>query len=93
MYDVETPALVGNLKNQADAVGSVCFHPYAALLAVCTGQRHFELCADAGSGSDDTLDDAATDVSVKLTGGTVEQSRNAVAIYRIGKSKSATSAP
>jgi len=52
VYDIESQALVGSLEDQPDAVGSVCFHPHAALMAVCTGQRHFGLDADAGSGSD-----------------------------------------
>lgn len=55
VYDIESEALVGSLNNQADAVGSVCFHPSAALLAVCTGQRHFDLDTDDGSDSDGCL--------------------------------------
>lgn len=52
VYDIQSQRLVRSLDDQPDAVGSVCFHPYAALLSVCTGQRHFDLDTDAGSESD-----------------------------------------
>lgn len=52
VYDIECQTQVGALENQPDAVGSVCFHPYAALLGVCTGQRHFHLQNADGNGSD-----------------------------------------
>lgn len=56
VYDIETQALAGSLENQTDAVGAVCFHPYAALLGVCTGQRHFDLDTSDVSDSDDSMD-------------------------------------
>lgn len=49
VYDTESQSLVGSLEYQTDAVGSVCFHPHAPLLGVCTGQRHFELDTDSDS--------------------------------------------
>lgn len=58
VYDIESQALVGSLEDQPDAVGSVCFHPHAALVGVCTGQRHFDLDTDAGSDSDVSVEDA-----------------------------------
>ncbi|CAM9116798.1 unnamed protein product [Ectocarpus sp. 13 AM-2016] len=51
VYDTESQSLVGLLENQTDAVGSICFHPHAPVLAVCTGQRHFELDTDSDSDS------------------------------------------
>ncbi|CAM9449005.1 unnamed protein product, partial [Hapterophycus canaliculatus] len=56
VYDIQSQKLVGSLQNQPDAVGSVCFHPHAPLLSVCTGQRHFDLDTDTGSDSDGTND-------------------------------------
>lgn len=52
VYDIECQTQVGALENQPDAVGSVCFHPYAALMGVCTGQRHFHLHNTDGDGPD-----------------------------------------
>ena len=52
VYDIESQALVGSLEDQPDAVGGVSFHPHAALVGVCTGQRHFDLDTSAGSDSD-----------------------------------------
>lgn len=57
VYDIESQALVGSLDDQPDAVGSVCFHPHAALVAVCTGQRHFDLDTDAVSDDDVNVED------------------------------------
>lgn len=54
VYDIECQTQIGSLENQPDAVGGVCFHPYAALLGVCTGQRHFDLQTTEGNESDAT---------------------------------------
>lgn len=62
VYDIESQALVGSLEDQPDAVGGVCFHPHAALVGVCTGQRHFGLDTNAGSDSSDAgCEDARSD--------------------------------
>lgn len=58
VYDIESQTLVGTLEDQPDAVGNVCFHPHAALLGVCTGQRHFDLDTDSGSDTDVSVEDA-----------------------------------
>lgn len=82
VYDIESQALIGNVKNQPDAVGSVCFHPYAALLGIGTGQRHFDLdTTNADSDSDEMLDVDASEMNRCPD----EQVQNVVAIYRIGK--------
>lgn len=84
VFDIQSQELVGSLENQADAVGSVCFHPYAALLGVCTGQRHFDLDRDADSDSDDTLDDAMSNADGVR--GRSSRLQNGVTLYRAGRS-------
>lgn len=85
VYDIESKALVGSLNDQADAVGSVCFHPSAALLAVCTGQRHFDLDTDDGSDSDGCLDGAKQDNSACGVPCPPTRLQNSVTAYGIGK--------
>ncbi|CAM9672719.1 unnamed protein product [Scytosiphon promiscuus] len=80
VYDIQTRMLVGSLENQPDAVGSVCFHPHAALLSVCTGQRHFDLDTDASSDSDGSS--SAAKPAAKTGDGAWQ---NGVAIHGIGK--------
>lgn len=87
VYDIQSQELVGCMDNQADAVGSVCFHPYAALMGVCTGQRHFALDKDDDSDSDDILNSVKPDTDGGR-GGSSQLSRlqNGVSLYRIGRS-------
>lgn len=87
VYDIDSGALVGSLDDLADAVGSVCFHPSAALLAVCTGQRHFNLDTDDESDSDDCLGDAdgaKQDDSARRALRPPTRLQNSVTAYGIG---------
>ena len=52
MYDTGTFERVVGQAGLPDCVNSVAFHPYCALLATCTGQRHF----DNASSSSDSVD-------------------------------------
>ncbi|CAM9289057.1 unnamed protein product, partial [Sphacelaria rigidula] len=52
LYDIEKQVLAGRISHQADAVSSVSFHPHAPLLAIGTGQRHFDFDLDGSAGSD-----------------------------------------
>lgn len=79
VYDTQSQELVASLENQPDAVGSVCFHPHAALLSVCTGQRHFDLDTDVGSDSDGN-NDGVGPVTETERGGR----QNGVTIHGIG---------
>lgn len=84
VYDIQSLALIKTIDNQADAVSSVCFHPYAALLAVGTGQRHFNLdTINAESDSDEMLQDSASEGSNCCS----KEVQNGVAIYRIRKTR------
>lgn len=85
VYDIESEALIGSLNNQADAVGSVCFHPSDALLAVCTGQRHFDLDTDDGSDSDGGLHVAKQGDSACGAVCPPARLQNSVTAYGIGK--------
>lgn len=84
VYDIERQALVGSLEDQPDAVGSVCFHPHAALMAVCTGQRHFDLDTDAGSDSEASVQDAVPGGEGARGGDPPMKSQNVVTILGIG---------
>lgn len=84
VYDIESRELVCSLDDQADAVGGVCFHPSAALLAVCTGQRHFNLDTDDGSDSDSCLDGATQHDSARGALRPPTRSQNSVTAYGIG---------
>lgn len=83
VYDIYSHTLAGVVKNLADAVGGVCFHPYAALLGICTGQRHFDL--DIGGASDDDMLVQNSSGHNTFEGDT--RHRNGVALYRIGRFK------
>lgn len=85
VYGIDSRALVGSLDDQTDAVGSVCFHPSAALLAVCTGQRHFDLDTDDGSESDSSVDVATQGVSASGALRPPTRLHNSVTAYGIGK--------
>lgn len=86
VYDIESQALVGSLEDQPDAVGSVCFHPHAALVGVCTGQRHFDLDTNAGSDSDASAQDARPESDGGARGISPPTKReNTVAIHGIGR--------
>ncbi len=84
VYDIESQALVGSLEDQPDAVGSVCFHPHAALMAVCTGQRHFDLDTDAGSDSEASVQDAVPGGETARRSNPPIKSQNIVTILGIG---------
>lgn len=85
VYDIESQALVGSLEDQPDAVGSVCFHPQAALVGVCTGQRHFDLATNAGSDSDSSAEDAKPDSDGRVRGINPPAKReNTVTLHGIG---------
>ena len=43
VYDLASGECVANLAGQADAVNDAAFHPYAGMIALGTGQRHFPL--------------------------------------------------
>jgi hypothetical protein len=43
VYDVHTGECVLRVEGQPDAVNDAAFHPYASLLALGTGQRHFRV--------------------------------------------------
>lgn len=85
VYDIESRQLVGALENQADAVGSACFHPYAALLGICTGQRHFH--ADPGTESDSDSGVASPTEDCGAASGTHFSAlgQNKATIYGIGR--------
>lgn len=86
VYDTEKQALVGSLEDQPDAVGSVCFHPYAALVGVCTGQRHFDLDTNAGSDSDASSVDTGPDSDRGVRGNSPPTKwENTVSIHGIGR--------
>lgn len=80
VYDIESRALVGSLENQPDAVGSVCFHPHAAIVGVCTGQRHFDFDTDTGS------DDDVSEEDISPVRGLISPTtwQNGVTIHGIG---------
>lgn len=84
VYDIESQALVGSLEDQPDAVGSVCFHPQAALMAVCTGQRHFDVDTNAGSDSDESVEDALLGGADARENTPPTKSQNTVTIHGIG---------
>lgn len=87
VYDIESQALVGSLEDQPDAVGGVSFHPHAALVGVCTGQRHFDLDTNAGSDSDACPEDARHHSSDMGAPGNSPSAKreNTVAIHGIGR--------
>ncbi|CAM9432793.1 unnamed protein product, partial [Ascophyllum nodosum] len=78
VYDIAKKEQICSLENQPDAVGSVCFHPFAALLGVCTGQRHFHL--DTVAGSDSSDDDQSEDTAPESS-----PWRNGVTLYNFGQ--------
>lgn len=84
VYKVATQELVTSLEDQADAVNAVSFHPYAPLLGLCTGQRHFD--TDEPSLEDGLMRDVCEDdASFTLVTSETSIARNSVAIYGIGK--------
>eukprot|EP00903_Cladosiphon_okamuranus_P011843 g11127.t1 len=86
VYDIESQALAGSLEDQPDAVGGVCFHPHAALVGVCTGQRHFDLDTNAGSDSDASAEDGRPDSDGGAQAISPPTKRdNTVAIHGIGR--------
>lgn len=86
VYDIESQALVGSLEDQPDAVGNVCFHPHAALVGVCTGQRHFDLDTNAGSDSDSSAEDARPDSGSGVRGTSPPTKwENTVTVHGIGR--------
>lgn len=89
LYDLEKQDLAERISNQADAVSSVSFHPHAPLLAIGTGQRHFDPDVGAGSDSDDMLDDRASDSIGTRADDTTDQVRNGIAIYKVGETNDA----
>lgn len=91
LYDIEKQVLAGRISHQADAVSSVSFHPHAPLLAIGTGQRHFDFDLDgsAGSDSDGILDDCVSDSTGARAHDTIDHDRNGIAIYKIGETNNA----
>lgn len=86
VYDIESQALVGSLEDQPDAVGGVCFHPHAALVGVCTGQRHFDLDMNSGSDSDSGAEGARPENDSGARGISPRAKReNTATIHRIGR--------
>lgn len=89
VYGIESHELLGSLKNQADAVGSVCFHPSTPLLGVCTGQREFGLGSypETESDSSDRDRDATPGCNNHNARreGLLAQGRNGVTLYGIGQ--------
>ncbi|CAM9724717.1 unnamed protein product, partial [Chrysoparadoxa australica] len=52
IYSTVSGDEVGHLEQQPDAVGAVCFHPTSTVMALCTGQRHYNRPAEVDSDDD-----------------------------------------
>lgn len=77
---------MGTIIEQPDVVGGASFHPYAPLLCIYTGQRHFDTDSDVASDSDGMEVDHAMchkDGSNRDAGMLL----NCVSLYRIGRAE------